>query len=67
MPLAFKDKPLTKQSFKLSPFASKILIKKCNASIKNICFKVLTRRITDKKKNQFHEENVHILTNTMFL
>lgn len=27
MPLAFKDKPLTKQSFKLSPFASKILIK----------------------------------------
>lgn len=39
MPLTFKDHSLTKQSFKLPPLASKILIKNVNTSIKNMCFK----------------------------
>lgn len=34
MPLAFKDNPLTKQSFKMSPFAFKILIRNVTPVLK---------------------------------
>lgn len=54
MPFAFKNKPLTKQSFKLSPFASKILIKKYNIS-KTYVSKALARQITNLKKNNFRK------------
>lgn len=65
MPFAFKNKPLTKQSFKLSPFASKILIKKYNIS-KTYISKALARQITNLKK-KFQKNNVHISTNKIFL
>lgn len=67
MPLAFKGKSLTQQSFKLSPFASKILIKNVISVSKTYASKALARQITNKKENQFHEENVHMSTNKMFL
>lgn len=64
MPLAFKDKPLTKQSFKLSPFVSKILIKNVMPGSKTYASKALSDK---KRKPKFHEENVHISTKKMFL
>lgn len=50
MPLAFKDKPLTKQSFKLSPFASKILIKNVMAYQKHMFQKLWQDKWQIKKK-----------------
>lgn len=45
MLLAFKDKSLTKQSFKLSPFASKILIKNIMPASKTYASKALSRQV----------------------
>lgn len=67
MPLAFKDNPLTKQSFKLSPFVSEILIKNATPVSKTCASYNSARQITDKKENLLHKENVHISTNKMFL
>lgn len=53
MPLAFKDKPLTKQSFKLSPFASKILIKNVMSVSKTYVSKFWQDKSQIKRKTNF--------------
>lgn len=64
MPFAFKNKPLTKQSFKLSPFASKILIK--NVTYQKHMFQKLWQDKSQIKKKKFTQKNVHISTNKIF-
>lgn len=57
MTLTFKNHSLEKQSFKLSPLASKILIKMLTPASKTCASKDLAIEVMNKKEKQLCKEN----------